>query len=229
MNHVAENLTRLRKEKGLSQDQVAQQLHVTRQTISSWETGRTVPGAELLAPLARALDVPLPELLSEKPISAPACRSARLVCGLSLFLCAAYVLLMGFYAWTLIYSHQQLLEVVAGLIEVDALKTWSWYGNLAAGIAMKLAQTAALVFLVFAGLGRLPFRRRTLYLGALFTMLAAALAILPFWLQSGWPPVNYYLEWFLTACGLLCLFLLDAGIRLIVKLIRRLISVWMKH
>ena len=34
-----ENLKKLRKEKGLSQQEVAQRLHVVRQTVSKWESG----------------------------------------------------------------------------------------------------------------------------------------------------------------------------------------------
>ena len=226
MNHIADTLARLRREKGLSQEQIAQQLHVTRQTVSSWETGRTVPGAEMLAPLAQALGAPLSDLLGGEPAPAPPSgKAGRLVRGLALLVCAVYVCLMGFYAWTLIYTHQLLLKVVSGAAEYDSvrhsLEAWQQYGSLAAGIAVRLAPAAALICLLAAAVGRLPFRRRTLYLGALAATLAAALAILPFWLQSGWPPVNYYLEWFLTACGLLCLFLLDAGVRLAVRLIRK--------
>ena len=36
---LGENLKKLRKEKGMSQQEVAQRLHVVRQTISKWEQG----------------------------------------------------------------------------------------------------------------------------------------------------------------------------------------------
>ena len=42
---LGENLQRLRKEKGLSQEDVAQALFVTRQTISKWETGQGRAGS----------------------------------------------------------------------------------------------------------------------------------------------------------------------------------------
>ena len=36
MNNIAGNIKSLRKEKGLSQEQMAERLHVTRQTVSKW-------------------------------------------------------------------------------------------------------------------------------------------------------------------------------------------------
>ena len=36
---LGENLKKLRKEKGMSQQEVAQRLHVVRQTVSKWESG----------------------------------------------------------------------------------------------------------------------------------------------------------------------------------------------
>ena len=39
----------LRNKKGLSQDELAEKLFVTRQAVSRWETGDTVPNTETLA------------------------------------------------------------------------------------------------------------------------------------------------------------------------------------
>ncbi|ENZ42874.1 hypothetical protein HMPREF1089_02238 [Enterocloster bolteae 90B3] len=38
-NTVGKNIVKLRKEQGMSQEQLAQKLHVTRQAVSNWETG----------------------------------------------------------------------------------------------------------------------------------------------------------------------------------------------
>ena len=50
-----ENLKKLRKAKGLSQEALAERLHVTRQTISKWENQLSVPDADLLIRLAEIL------------------------------------------------------------------------------------------------------------------------------------------------------------------------------
>ncbi len=59
-----ENIRALRKNKGLSQEELAAKLNVVRQTISKWEKGLSVPDAELLAKLAEELEVPVSRLLS---------------------------------------------------------------------------------------------------------------------------------------------------------------------
>lgn len=54
---VGRNLKRLRQRAGLTQDALAERLHVTRQAVSSWETGKTAPDVETLTTLAAALEV----------------------------------------------------------------------------------------------------------------------------------------------------------------------------
>lgn len=61
-----ENLKTLRKQKGLSQETLAAQLHVSRQTISKWEKGISVPDVDLLFKLADILEVSVSELLGQK-------------------------------------------------------------------------------------------------------------------------------------------------------------------
>ena len=68
----------LRERRGLTQAQLAEQLCVSDKTISKWETARGLPDITLLEPLAEALRVSLPELLSGEVIT-NANRSANLL------------------------------------------------------------------------------------------------------------------------------------------------------
>ena len=61
---VAERLAALRKRTGLSQGDVAERLNVSRQAVSRWETGFTVPSTDNLSHLGRLYGVTLDELLS---------------------------------------------------------------------------------------------------------------------------------------------------------------------
>lgn len=61
---LAERLTALRKRAGLSQGDVAERLNVSRQAVSRWETGLTVPATDNLSRLGRLYGVTLDELLS---------------------------------------------------------------------------------------------------------------------------------------------------------------------
>lgn len=55
----------LRKKQGLTQQQLADRLHVTNKAISRWETGEGFPDIMLLKPLSEALGISCDELLSE--------------------------------------------------------------------------------------------------------------------------------------------------------------------
>ncbi|MGN1071002.1 MAG: helix-turn-helix domain-containing protein [Candidatus Fimadaptatus sp.] len=58
-----ENLSRIRRERGLTQAALANKLNVVRQSVSKWENGTAVPDADMLCRLADALDVSAAELL----------------------------------------------------------------------------------------------------------------------------------------------------------------------
>lgn len=59
----SKNLIQLRKEHNLSQEDLANQIHVTRQTISKWELGLTVPDMDLLMDLSKYFHISLDELV----------------------------------------------------------------------------------------------------------------------------------------------------------------------
>lgn len=60
-----EKLYQLRKEKGLTQAELAEQLEVSRQSVSNWEVGTTTPSTKRLRDLSQLYDVPLDYLLNE--------------------------------------------------------------------------------------------------------------------------------------------------------------------
>ena len=56
-------IAKLRKKKKLTQEQLAEQLHVTNKTISRWENGNYMPDLSLLIPLCNILEITVDELL----------------------------------------------------------------------------------------------------------------------------------------------------------------------
>ena len=69
---LKDTIKKLRTEQGLSQDELAERIHVVRQTVSKWERGTSVPDADSLVALARALGVSAAEplfLMSALPVS----------------------------------------------------------------------------------------------------------------------------------------------------------------
>ena len=65
-----ENIKRIRKSKGLSQEELAIKLNVVRQTVSKWENGLSIPDSSMLIILANELDTTVSELLGE-PVAEP--------------------------------------------------------------------------------------------------------------------------------------------------------------
>ena len=60
---IKDVLPRLRRERGLTQEDLAKKLFITRQAVSRWETGETAPGIDMTKLIAVTLDVPVTELL----------------------------------------------------------------------------------------------------------------------------------------------------------------------
>lgn len=60
---LAENIKTVRKQRGMTQEELAARLNVVRQTVSKWEKGLSVPDAELLKKLAEILETDVSTLL----------------------------------------------------------------------------------------------------------------------------------------------------------------------
>lgn len=59
----SDQIKNLRQKKGLTQDQFAQKLHVTRQAISNWENNRNLPDLAMLIEISQVFDISLDELI----------------------------------------------------------------------------------------------------------------------------------------------------------------------
>lgn len=92
---LSEKLYQLRRRQGLSQEQAAEQLGVSRQAISKWESGQSTPDPDKLAALSRFYHVTTDYLLLEDvPAEPPAQQPApppeqRRGAAVGLLLCAA--------------------------------------------------------------------------------------------------------------------------------------------
>ena len=97
----------LRERKGLTQEELAERIHVSAKAVSKWETGKGFPDISLLEPLAGALDISVIELLSGEDIRnrnrafnmlksvwyvCPACGNVILATGEAVISCCGIVL-----------------------------------------------------------------------------------------------------------------------------------------
>lgn len=63
---LGNNIYTLRKEKGFSQENLAEKINVTRQTISNWELGETSPNPEQLILLSKTFNKSIDELVGNE-------------------------------------------------------------------------------------------------------------------------------------------------------------------
>ena len=100
-----EKLQELRKQRGLTQEELAEKLYVSRTAISKWESGRGYPNIESLKAIAKFFSVTVDELLSSGEVLTIAEEDNKrkekhfydLICGL-LDLCIAMLLFLPFFA-----------------------------------------------------------------------------------------------------------------------------------
>lgn len=97
-------LVELRKERGLSQENLAEKLYVSRQTISNWETGKTYPDINSLVLMATYFDISLDHLVKgDLPIMKQALEQKLLKKWLS-------VLVLTYFAFSVAYPTRYLLD-----------------------------------------------------------------------------------------------------------------------
>lgn len=64
---IGEQICKARQKKGWTQEQLAQEMHVVRQTISKWEQNISVPDVQSLQKLSQVLGISVAELLGASP------------------------------------------------------------------------------------------------------------------------------------------------------------------
>lgn len=72
--NIGEKIRVLRENKGLSQQELAARLFVTRAAVPKWERGKGLPAVDSLRLLSRELDISLDDLLSDQA-SCPICQN----------------------------------------------------------------------------------------------------------------------------------------------------------
>ena len=65
--NIGDRILELRKSKGYSQEDIANKLNVSRQTISKWETNQSLPDSDKIVPLCELFDISTDDLLRNKP------------------------------------------------------------------------------------------------------------------------------------------------------------------
>ncbi len=187
MNDVGKNIRRYREEKKLTQDALAEQLHVTRQAVSNWETGKNQPDLEMLEAAAKALDLEMTDLIYGKRQEYPRFQRKAVVWTIVLGALTILALLDAlFLAPRLLELRRQTFNIrpdaVNGLVALPL-------GRVAAGMllpaALSLRRSVE------------PGKRARIVLRILPVLLLIPIALMALYLlgfgwppRSGWAPLN---------------------------------------
>ena len=78
MSELGERLSKLRRDKGMTQEELASHLQVTRQTVSSYENGKSEPDIAMLHKLSEALETEVSFLIDGKEPEEQEKKSSRI-------------------------------------------------------------------------------------------------------------------------------------------------------
>ena len=136
MQNIAYNIRTLRKARGLTQEELAAQLHVTRQAVSSWERGGSCPDFDTLKALAVILDA-TPEQLLYQPDNGKRAPYRRvryigpiLLALFGYFFCTyLFGLSSGFLEGGLLVGQVYLCIIIVLYARtiIDELRNWDYY------------------------------------------------------------------------------------------------------
>ena len=102
MRDIGKNIKQLRIAQEMTQDQLAERLFVTRQTVSNYENGKSHPDVDMLIQIAQVLDTDVNALIYGPPVTVSRKTQKKLVI-VSLILSAAlggFLLLLTLATWT---------------------------------------------------------------------------------------------------------------------------------
>lgn len=107
MRDIGKNIKTLRIRRGMTQDELAEALYVTRQTVSNYETGRSRPDVEMLLRIAEVLQADVHHLLYGPPVPVDRRKELRqfLICAGTVALLWTGRLALRYWAMGFLQEH----------------------------------------------------------------------------------------------------------------------------
>lgn len=153
MNHFPENLSKLRRRAGYTQESLAEVLGISRQAVSKWESGQAMPEAAALIDLADLLGCTLDELMRQNVDDAVPVTGGPTQADRERF--QAYDAMMDRFSRMVAGGVVLILLGVAGVLA--AYLRWGESGLVA--LPLFLCLTVAVFLLVLAGTARADFQK----------------------------------------------------------------------
>ena len=130
---LSEKIVQLRKEQGLSQEELAERLGLSRQAVSRWESGTALPDAGNLLQLSRLFDVTADYLLDEEresPEAPTVANAAKLHRTNGRLIAGGAMAMLGFWGNVIIYIDSRFVEVmIPRKVWSTDRSTWQYWWN----------------------------------------------------------------------------------------------------
>lgn len=217
---IANNLRQLRLNSGMTQEQVAEKIGLTRQALSSYESGRTRPDIDMLLRLSEVYGTDIDGVVYGQD---RALKSLRIIKTVSLFLYGAIAVLTVISS-SLLWSANRFYAIQPGqlsaeekiLLESRMRLTSAW--ETVDGIILTLTLIGFVLLLVLfaAWKCRVPMKSKVIYISTLAAFIIAVAALFGL-TDSVFAPIDYLLTPIFVVTRILILFAIHLVIEFLQK------------
>ena len=215
---IHQNLRRLRAQSGMTQEQVAARLNITRQALSSYESGRTRPDIDMLLRLCQVYHTDLEGLVYGDTERLRWERRVKLLAFSVLGVLLALTAIASALLWSahtfFPLTDGQIVQTGGAAMEAHFRLTDAWEGVDGLILTAALLGFLALVLMMRGEKRRLAWKKKLLYLAGLAA--GVLLLPLPFALTDpAFAPIDYLITPLLVVGRMLFFFALDAALCLV--------------
>ena len=170
-----EKLQELRKGKGLTQEELAEKLFVSRTAISKWESGRGYPSIDSLKEISRYFSVTIDELICPEEILSAAEEEKQAFAGRTLsFICNTLDFLTVFLLFLPVFGNGKASPAAVSLFGLTGVHSWVRIVFLAVIVLSALNGLCGLILIHF---DRPVWNKHRLVTGMVLSVLAVAVFI----------------------------------------------------
>lgn len=220
MISISNNLRQLRLNSGLTQEQVAEKIGVTRQALSSYESGRTRPDIDMLLRLSEVYGTDIDGVVYGQD---RALKSLRIIKRIAFFLYAA-IAGLTVVSSALLWSANRFYAIQPGqlsaeekiLLESRMRLTSAWESVDSAILTITLIGFMLLLVLFAAWKCRLPMKSKLIYISTLAASIVVVAAIFGI-TDSVFAPIDYLITPLFVTARILILFVIHLLIEFLQK------------
>lgn len=206
---ISNNLRQLRLNSGMTQEQVAEKIGLTRQALSSYESGRTRPDIDMLVRLSEVYETDIDGIVYGQD---RALKSLRIIKRVSLFL-LAFITLLTVMSSAFLWSANRFYAIQPGLVsagekillETHIRLSTAW--KTVDGVILTVAFVGflSLLLLCAAWRCRIPMKSKLIYAASLAAGILAIAALFGI-IDPVYAPLNYLITPICVVAEMLILF-----------------------